>query len=323
MKNDYDDYDDYETGASRWVSVMVLLLAVAGFLALAWYAYHTGSQQAKSTSSDVVVVEAEETPIKEKPEDAGGMEFPHQEKTIFDALSASGEAKDSPVDVVEEADEAEKEVAQALEEAEKPAKMPANEKISAVIQDAIKEGKTAADEAEDVKAAEDLKAPEEKAEAAAEEAEPKVEEAPKAEAPKEQAPKAEAPAKAPDPFAPVEKETTAAPAPAKPQAPAPAPVKPVETVAPKTPAPAPVAGGKAQIQLGAYGSQAEAEQNWARIRGQYGDLVGSMPPQIVRADLGAKGVFYRLRVAGFGSVAAAKQTCSSLSSRGQGCFLVQ
>lgn len=295
MKNDYDDYDDYETGASRWVSVMVLLLAVAGFMALAWYAYHTGSQQAKVDGDDVVVVQADPSPIKEQPQEAGGEEFPHQEKTIFDALSASGEAPEKPVVMVEDPAETEKEIVAAVEEAEKPAHVPANEKITEVIQDAMKEGKTAADKAEDEKAAEALK--------------PKkiVEEAPVA--------------KTPDPFAPVE----AAPPAKAPEPIKPAPIKPTPIAAPVVatpPAPAASVGG-AQIQLGAYGSQAEAEQNWAKIRGAHSDVIGSMSHMIVRADLGAKGVFYRLRVGGFGSQAAAKQTCAMLSGRGQGCFLVK
>lgn len=319
MKNDYDDYDDYETGASKWVSIMVLLLAVAGFVALAWYAYQTGSQQAQTASSDVVVVEADKTPIKDKPEEPGGMEFPHQEKTIFDALSPAPNDATSDGDgvtLVEPEQAAQEETKKALEMAQQaPAASSADAKISEIIRDAAKDEKTDAEKQADDEAAEALKAPKEEV--------TKATAAPQKAAEEKQK---DTSSKAPDPYAPVapKSETVLA---TKTQAAAKLPSPKLEVkaapVAPVAPSGNAGAQGKAQIQLGAYGSQAEAQQNWAKIRGAHSDVIGSMSPQIVRADLGAKGVYYRLRVAGFGSVAAAKQTCATLSGRGQGCFLVQ
>ena len=58
---------------------------VAGFVALAWYAYHAGTQSVKD--EDLIVVEADKTPMKEKPVDPGGMQFPNQDKTIFDTFA--------------------------------------------------------------------------------------------------------------------------------------------------------------------------------------------------------------------------------------------
>ncbi len=54
-------------------------------MALAWYAYHAGTQSTKD--EDLLVVEADKTPMKEKPLDPGGMKFPNQDKTIFETFS--------------------------------------------------------------------------------------------------------------------------------------------------------------------------------------------------------------------------------------------
>jgi cell division septation protein DedD len=42
---------------------------------------------------------------------------------------------------------------------------------------------------------------------------------------------------------------------------------------------------------------------------------------VVRADLGAKGVFYRVRLVGFESQGDANRTCSKLKAKGVKCFI--
>lgn len=49
--------------------------------------------------------------------------------------------------------------------------------------------------------------------------------------------------------------------------------------------------------------------------------LASQKPVVVRADLGAKGVFYRVRLVGFDSQDDASRTCSKLKSRGVKCFI--
>ena len=44
-------------------------------------------------------------------------------------------------------------------------------------------------------------------------------------------------------------------------------------------------------------------------------------PLIVKADLGSKGVYYRLRTGGFASSAEAKEFCSALTAKGQACII--
>jgi cell division protein FtsN len=69
----------------KWFSSAVLLGSVFGFILLAYYSYQNGGKPVKE--EDLLVVEADKTPIKEKPTDAGGMQFPNQDKTIYETFS--------------------------------------------------------------------------------------------------------------------------------------------------------------------------------------------------------------------------------------------
>ena len=91
MRPDLDDFDDINPDAaaheprSRAMSWLVLGVAVTGFAALAYYAYQSGTRSL--SDSNILEVAAEEGAFKEAPVDAGGEEFPHQDKTIYDALT--------------------------------------------------------------------------------------------------------------------------------------------------------------------------------------------------------------------------------------------
>lgn len=114
---------------------------------------------------------------------------------------------------------------------------------------------------------------------------------------------------------------TASPKPSVPEvaAPKPAPVQPRQAAA----APAPVAtnAGAHVVQVGAFRSEAEANQQWTRLQTKMGDYLGGKGPDIEYADLGEKGVYYRLRIAPFSSSDDAKAYCEGLKSRGQDCLV--
>ncbi len=86
--------------------------------------------------------------------------------------------------------------------------------------------------------------------------------------------------------------------------------------------PRPVAGGHWLVQLGALRSEAEAKKEWNRLRGVDRDVLGELPSNIVRVDLGAKGVFWRLR-AGPMEEARARTLCAALAKRSQGCIVAK
>lgn len=75
------------------------------------------------------------------------------------------------------------------------------------------------------------------------------------------------------------------------------------------------------VQVGAFGSQAEADQSWSRLQTRLGDYVSGKSHDVERADLGERGVFFRLRIGPFASSDAARTFCEGLKSRGQDCLV--
>ncbi len=120
----------------------------------------------------------------------------------------------------------------------------------------------------------------------------------------------------------------AAPAkPAEPAKPAAVPLAKVETVKPAAPAPAAsekiTATGAWQVQLAALKEESRAKSEWTRAMKVAPAILGNLPHEVVRADLGAKGVFYRLRAGGFAAREQAEQVCESLKAKGIGCVVAK
>lgn len=301
MRPDLDEYEELnpELGEprSRAMSWIVLGVAVIGFGALAYYAYQSGSQSV--ADGQMLVVEAESGPIKEAPVEAGGEEFPHKDKTIYDALSPY--RTDQKVETL-------------LPPAEEPViPEPA---VNTGTKEEPKASETTSYVKPDTKPVADVDADADAHDTPAPVAKPIT---------PAEAPKAAEPVKTPAP-ARVEtvevKDSTVAtkatPAPVV----APKPVvkaepKPAPAPAPKPAAPA-ASGGNYKIQLGAVGSDAEARSLWSKITAKHGDVVKGSPV-IVKADVNGK-TFYRLRASGFASAADAKAACARLAGRGQACF---
>ncbi|MEP0316081.1 MAG: SPOR domain-containing protein [Hyphomonas sp.] len=107
------------------------------------------------------------------------------------------------------------------------------------------------------------------------------------------------------------------------QAPAPAPV-PRSLPVPAEPGPqfAFTSDGVYQVQLAAFRSQDAAETAWAKMNSAKPDLYRNGQKRIQRADLGAKGVFYRLRVGSFAERADASEFCDAVKAGGDNCIVV-
>jgi len=320
------------SGAGRFIPAMVVMGALVGFVALAWYAYHVGAQS--SREDDLLVVEADKTPIKEKPADPGGMQFPNQDKTIFETFSNKGE---QPPKVERVLPTPEEPLPAATDNADTSSWV--NDKLQAkkseqVIGKAEPEEKAPETPAEPVvptiHKAEDEPAPVAQTPDADKKTEtipsvftnspaPSVAEEKHAsnDAPAETyvAPAIKPEAKAAEPAAvaaPVEEKPAA---PAEPKVETKAEAKP----APETPAKTEAKTGTYKVQLGAYGSEKEARAAWAKIQKKHAELA-ALSPAIVEADL-EKGIFYRLRATGINSAADAKTLCSALTAAGQACII--
>ncbi|ODT61730.1 MAG: hypothetical protein ABS73_00595 [Paracoccus sp. SCN 68-21] len=110
----------------------------------------------------------------------------------------------------------------------------------------------------------------------------------------------------------------AAPTPAAAPAPAAA-----ERAPEPAPAPAPVVAASSAsgpvVQVGAFDSNAIAQGEWQRLAGRNGSLFSGKAPVIQEHQSNGR-TFWRLRVAGFGSISEARQFCSALQSSGTDCL---
>jgi SPOR domain len=80
------------------------------------------------------------------------------------------------------------------------------------------------------------------------------------------------------------------------------------------------AGGY-HVQVSSQHSETEAQSSFQALRAKYPDLLGKREPIIRRADLGAKGVYYRALVGPFASAEEAASMCSSLKAAGGKCIV--
>lgn len=81
---------------------------------------------------------------------------------------------------------------------------------------------------------------------------------------------------------------------------------------------APLAGWS--VQLSSARDEKLAWGTWEKLKERHKAL-GDMKPMVIKADLGTKGVYYRLRLGGFDTQDAAKSACGKLKSRGLTCFV--
>lgn len=100
---------------------------------------------------------------------------------------------------------------------------------------------------------------------------------------------------------------------------APTPITPAAQ--PKAPQTA--SAGGYRVQLAALKSSEDAEKTIARLKSSYGDLLGNVPLSVQRADLGEKGIYYRVQSGPMSDGATAKSLCDSLRSRNVGCIVVR
>jgi Tfp pilus assembly protein PilF len=74
------------------------------------------------------------------------------------------------------------------------------------------------------------------------------------------------------------------------------------------------------VQLSSARDEKLAWGTWEKLKARHKAL-GDMKPVVIKADLGTKGIYYRLRVGGFDTQAEAKSACGKLKSRGLTCFV--
>ena len=295
----------------RWPRIVLaglVIAIVAG--AVGWYGLKGGSMADKN--APVPLVQADQAPVKVRPEEPGGMQVPDRDKLVYERIGG-----DAPRPGVERllpppeaplpppAPPAVPPAASLSTETMPPAPPPLSPGPITTIPGG---GGTA----------ESLRVP---------------------------PPVALPPAALPSTALPTARQGTAAvpPTPTAPALPAAPPTTAVQPVTPPALPPAPVAqpapvapaaappppavvastGGSYRVQLGAVRDEQAARAEWSRLRQRHGDVLGNLELDIERADLGSRGIYFRVRGGPLADEASARRVCDVLKPRNVGCLVVK
>ena len=335
---DDDDYlENKEPRKPGWMTVVYRwLLGIGGVAALVFggiYAVHSLGGGTTAPQGDIPLIRAAQGPVKVRPKKPGGLEVPHQHLGIY--------RKNDPGEPVEDL-LAPRKPAPAAKSAARPkgpagdAAGPTCRPVRTLLADAGQYRRTALRLAA-AKLAAAKPVVSEKAASAS------VAALPKRAKPAQQARQEK---RAKQKKQPPRAKQAKQPKPAKrqkqvKQAERPKQVKPAKP--PKRPAPkiAPVAAkapagvrkpaaksreaakaGLFRVQLGAFRTLAKARNHGRGLQRQHRSLLGRLNMVVERVDLGAKGIFYRLRAGPIANKQSARDLCRTLGKRRINCFIV-
>ena len=310
-----EEEEDVE-GSRLPLLIVLALLVLAMFGGLVWLAYTQGVARGRGETPVLTAASGPERVAP--PQGSGGNTVPYQGFKIYeqpappddngDSAPAPAKPAATPAPVAEAPKPAPPPVA-----APQPAPAPAAQAPKPTLPAAPK-----------MAAAAPKPAPSKPAEAPAKPAAPpksvaaliqQANSTPVAEAPKAAAkPAAAAPAQVGSP-------ATGAPRQLGPATATPAPAKAASAQAPTPTAAKPAASGGYVLQIGAYKSQADADAAWKAYKAKHAALLGSYSDEVQQADLGEKGTWYRLRIAGFADKNMATSLCDRLKADGGACIL--
>lgn len=309
LSEDSSSVDEPRRGRSILMGVALVGIAVAG--AAAWFLLTGDGESSSSGTVAAPTIPADSNPYKIRPANPGGMQVPNQDKTVYQRLNPDDQTgKAAP------------EVEKLLPEPAMPQEPKASDG-STVASGTVPSAPAPVASGAEASSDETTPPPaptlgqgsvpslglttppavaEEKAREDAATASKQTAAKTEASAPKEvaAAPKAE-------------------PAPAE-TAKATEPKKAAQSAA--VPAPASTATGPYTIQLAALRDEGAARKLWQQTQSKYPSLLGGMTLVIQKADLGQKGVFYRVRGTGLPSEAQARHVCAELAKDKVGCLFV-
>lgn len=257
--------------------------ALAGLLmagVVGWFVLAPRYQS--NNSDDVPVIARPQTPVKIQPVDPGDVELASQERTVYDIIEKRPTSEENDNVVVS----AEEPNAQGIEQLVENVAVETKVENTSGVESLTKGNNVATTE-------------------------PVVEQS-------------SAVAVKSTPVAETIKETPVAkveePAPMVAETPKPEPVAKAEEKVEKTNVSASVIkAGSWQVQLMSSPNKAAVEKSWATMKNKY-SMLQNLPYEVESADLGAKGVFYRLKAGSFASKADADALCSQLKKAGGTCF---
>ncbi len=286
-------------GGLARLGFIVGAIAVVG--GLVWFGFRHSAEVTDEAS--LPIIKADPRPLKSRPVQPGGMEVPNQDKLVFDRLDP-----DAAPPMIE----------RLLPPPETPMPRPVAPLTPPPAAD-TPTGRTASRTAIDT-----VMAPPPMAQSTGltDDMAPPP---PPAVAPPKPSP-APADTAKPAPTA----SGTAKPTPTSPAKPTPAvakppplnPATPPKPAATAKPAPVTLTGNNVRIQVGAVPREADAQTEWKRLQARHRELLGNLPLIVVRADLGEKGVYFRLQ-AGPIDEGRAHFICDQLKGQNVGCQIAR
>lgn len=81
--------------------------------------------------------------------------------------------------------------------------------------------------------------------------------------------------------------------------------------------------GRFLVQIASYREKDDALRRFDKLASQHSDLLSALAPDILKADLGDKGVYYRLRLGPFDSFDRSTDLCNALKERQLDCLVIQ
>jgi cell division septation protein DedD len=283
---------------SRWrtPAIAVAALVLVGLVSILWYV--TTWQGGLVSDGGLPVVQAPQGPIKERPTDPGGWEVPHQDKLVLNRDLADGKPR----------------IAERL--------LPPPEEPRSV-EDILRDEGGPAAEAMASTEAEPLPTTEE-AYTGALPFDPQLPPRLRVDEAELQAARGEEPTPAGEEDAQVvgEEDDQVAEilaqlaarseedAAATPEAPS------GEVTGAVTPG-----GEEIMVQLASLKTQDAAQATWLRVQDRYAALLGGVQGRVERADLGERGIYYRVQAGPFPSRETAAEVCRQLKAQGQNCLI--
>lgn len=284
------------TVGRRWaVPALIAWVTLSAFAGALWFAYEQGVRQGMQATPPLIKADA--SPVKVPPDDPGGMDVPHQDKEIYERMAGG--------------DGAGQEEARLRPDSERPA--PKEELLAAAQTKEEPAGSTTIPVPPLPKVV-DAQASEAPAQSAAAQSEPETREATASAAVTDDSDDAKLPP--PVPLVP-----KAAPSTASESGGSAAASR--QSAAVQAPASLPPIGASYRVQLGAYRSTEAAEGAWRLLQGQEEALLGSLDHLVQRADLGARGIYYRLQAGPLDGPGAARAMCNKLQQRQLGCLVIR
>jgi cell division septation protein DedD len=84
-----------------------------------------------------------------------------------------------------------------------------------------------------------------------------------------------------------------------------------------------LAAGDYFVQLASVKSDEGARKEWLRLKKAHPELFGDLELAVQRADLGDRGIFYRIRTGPFPNRATAQDMCAQIKATKLGCLVVR